>query len=573
MTAPNLLDTLATLLHLPREQGTVEFKSNLVDPDEIGQYLSALANTAALQGHDRAWLVWGVADGSHAVSGTGFDPFKRKIGNQALVMWLQAMTQPRADFEFHEVAHPQGRVVMLEVHPARSAPVAFQHMRYIRVDSHKVKLSDHPHKEARLWARLGVKEDWSGALVPEATLADLDPEAVAAARVRFTDYLLRSEPDAGRHDAIRTEAAGWSDETLLNKAHVTKQGRVTRAALLLLGKDESSHFLAPVDAKISWILRDADNGTVTSQPFGLPFLLATERAFARIRNVTLDHMPDGTLFPTPVPRYDNWVMREALHNAVAHQDYLLGGKVNFVEHPDRLVLGNLGQFIPESVEWMLEHQSPPEHYRNQWLIDGMIRLRMIEQAGSGIRRMFATQRQRLFPLPDYEFGTTPQGHPRVELTLQGQVLDTKFARALMARSDLTLGQVLLLDRVQKGRPLAPEEARTLRELGLIEGRAPRYFISAKVAEVTGQKARYIHNRGFDDQYYQRLVMEYLAKYGKASRADLDALLLAKLPDVLSTEQKANKVKNLLQAMRRAGLVHTRGTRVHAEWVLGPAELG
>lgn len=570
MDPATLVDTLATLLRLPREQGTVEFKSNLVEPEDIGQYLSALANTAALQGHERAWLVWGVADGSHAVTGTTFDPFKRKAaGNQALVMWLQTMTQPRADFEFHEVLHAQGRVVMLEIHPARSAPVAFQHIRYIRVDSHKVKLSEHPDKEARLWGLLGVKEDWSGVLVPGAGLDDLDPEAVAAARLRFNDFLLRSEPDPARHDAIRSEAAAWSTETLLNKAHVTKQGRVTRSALLLLGKDEAAHFLAPADAKISWILRDADNGTVTSQAFGLPFLLSTERAFARIRNVTLDHMPDGTLFPTPVPRYDNWVMREALHNAVAHQDYGLGGKINLVEHPDRVVLSNLGQFIPESVEWMLEHQSPPEHYRNQWLIDGMIRLRMIEQAGSGIRRMFATQRQRFFPLPDYVFDAGPQGYPRVELTLQGQVLDAKFARALMARSDLTLGQVLLLDRVQKARQLKPAEVRTLKELRLIEGRTPRFFISAKVADAVGQKARYIHNRGLDDGYYRRLVLDYLQRYGRAARADLDALLLSKLPDVLDAGQKANKVKNLLQGLRRAGAVHTRGPRSSATWHLGP----
>lgn len=569
MTPPALLDTLARLLSLPREQCTVEFKSNLADEAEIGQYLSALANVAALDGHERAWLVWGVADGTHAIAGTRFDPFGLKVGgNQALVMWLQHMTQPRADFQFHEVAHPQGRVVMLEIHPARSAPVAFQHVRYVRVDSHKTRLGEHPDKEARLWARLGVKEDWSGVVVPEATLDDLDPEALGAARQRFTEYLLRSEPDVLRHEAIRAEAAGWSDETLLNKARITKQGRVTRAALLLLGRDEAAHFLSPVDAKISWIARDAANATLTSQPFGPPFLLATEKAFARIRNLTLDHMPDGTLFPTPVPRYDSWVMREALHNAVAHQDYQLGGKINLVEHPDRLVLTNLGQFIPESIEWMLEHQSPPEHYRNQWLIDGMIRLRMIDQAGSGIRRMFTTQRQRLFPLPDYLFGTTPQGLPRVELTLQGQVLDVNFARALMARSDLNLSEVLLLDRVQKGRSLAPDEARALREMGLIEGRAPRYFISAKVAEVAGQKARYIHNRGLDDGYYQRLVLDYLQRYGHATRGDLDALLLAKLPDVLSPSQKANKVKNLLQAMRLAGLVHRHGPRGQGDWRLG-----
>lgn len=573
MREESLLIELEKLLRLPREKATVEFKSNWELPQDIGQYISALANSAALNGHDRAWLVWGVNDTSRAVTGTVFDPFTQKVkegANQSLIMWLQVMSEPRAEFCFHEVQYLQHRMVMLEIHPARSAPVAFQHVRYVRVDSHKVKLAGYPDKEARLWAMLGSKEDWSGALVPGATLNDLDASAIAMARLRFAEFLTRSEPDASRHEPIRVEVANWDDATLLNKAHITKQGRITRAALLLLGKDEAAHFLAPADTKISWVLRDAHNATVTSLPFGIPFLLATERVYARIRNVTLDHMPDGTLFPTPVPQYDPWVLREALHNCVAHQDYLLGGKINVVEYPDRLVLTNLGQFIPESVEWMLEHQSPPEHYRNQWLIDGMIRLRMIDQAGSGIRRMFDTQRQRLFPLPDYVFGSTPQGHARVELTLQGQVLDPKFTRALMARSDLTLGQVLLLDRVQKGYSLEAEEVKTLRSMDLIEGRSPRYFISAHIADVAGQKAKYIHNRGFDDGYYQQLVLDYLKKYGKAGRGDLDALLLGKLPDVLNASQKANKVKNLLQGMRRLGLIHPLGARATTVWFAGAA---
>lgn len=568
MNEDTLLTVMENLLRLPREQATVEFKSNWELAEDIGQYISALANAAALNGHDRAWMVWGVDSTSRAVTGTKFDPFAQKIkdgANQSLIMWLQVMTAPRADFCFYEVHHLQHRVVMLEIHPARSAPVAFQHVRYIRVDSHKVKLADHPDKEARLWAMLGSKEDWSGELVAGATFDDLDVSAVSMARQRYAEFLLRSETDSNRHESIRLEVASWDDATLLNKARISKQGRITRAALLLLGKDEAAHFLAPSDIKISWVLRDAHNNTVTSVPFGMPFLLATEQVYARIRNVTLDHMPDGTLFPTPVPQYDPWVMREALHNCIAHQDYLLGGKINVIEHPDRLVLTNLGQFIPESVEWMLEHQSPPEHYRNQWLVDGMIRLRMIEQAGSGIRRMFATQRQRLFPLPDYVFGTTPQGHPRVELTLQGQVLDPKFTRALMARADLTLGQVLLLDRVQKGHALTSEEVKTLRSMDLIEGRTSKYFISAKVADVVGQKAKYIHNRGLDDGYYQQLVLDYLKKYGKAARGDLDALLLGKLPDVLTASQRANKVKNLLQGMRRAGLISPQGPRSATVW--------
>jgi ATP-dependent DNA helicase RecG len=408
-----LLETLERLRGLPREAASVEFKLNLNQPEEIGQYLSALANSAVLEGHERAWMVWGVDDQSHEVKGTAFDPFSLKIkgGNQAFIMWLQQMTSPRADFEFHALVHPQGQVILLEIHAPRNAPIAFQNVRYVRIDSHKTKLSEHPDKEARLWVRLGQKDDWTGELVSGATLDDLDPDALEVARQRFTEYLIKSEPDASRHARIREEAAAWPISTLLNKAQITRQGRVTRSALLLLGREEAAHFLNPVDAKISWVLRDARNGTVTSQHYGLPMLLATEKVFGRIRNETVDHMPDGTLFPTPVPWYDAFVIREALHNCVAHQDYRLGGKINVVEHPGKLVLSNLGQFIPPSVEWMLEHESPPEHYRNQWLINGMIRLRMIEQVGSGIRRMFQTQRDRFFPLPDYAFESSSFGIP------------------------------------------------------------------------------------------------------------------------------------------------------------------
>lgn len=568
MDADALLGVLNRLRKHSAEGDVFEFKSNLAGPEQIGEYISALANAAALQGCARAWVVWGVKDATHEVIGTTFDPFTAKgKGNQSLVMWLQHATSPRADFAFHEATHPDGRVVMLEIHAARSAPIAFQGTRYIRVDSHKVALAGHPDKEARLWTALGVKDDWAGAVVPGATFDDLDTAAVQFARERFVEYLIRSESDSGQHARIRAEAASWDVPTLLNKAHVTKQGKITRAALLLLGRDEAAHFLSPADAKISWVLRDGANKTVSSQHFGLPFLRSTEELFRRIRNVQLDHMPDGSLFPTPVAQYDPWVIREALHNCIAHQDYLLGGKINVIEYPDRLVFSNLGAFIPPSVEWMLEHQSPPEHYRNQWLIDGMVRLRMVDQVGSGIRRMFEVQRERFFPLPDFAIDDKSGASPRVEVTISGKILDANYTQLLMRKSDLDLKQVLLLDRVQKGVPLNPKDAKILRTAKLIEGRAPKYFVSSKVADWTAQKARYIRNRGFDDGFYKMLVIEYLGKYDKANRKDLDDLLLPKLPDVLNAEQKSHKVRNLLQTMRRSGHIENQGDRHTPIWRL------
>jgi len=540
-----LLETLDSLRGLPREAATVEFKGNTQEPTEIGQYLSALANSAALDGHDRGWLVWGVEDGTHAVKGTTFDPFTKKgEGNQALIMWLQQKTSPRADFVFHECHHPSGKVILLEIHPPRTAPIAFENIRYIRIDSHKTKLSEHPDKESRLWSKLGQLDDWSGEVMAGASVADLNAEALTQARQRFTEYLVKSEPDADRHDALRREAQAWDVPTLLNKARLTKNGRITRSALLLLGNDESAHLLSPADAKMSWILRDAGGGTVSSQHFGPPFLLSSDRLFARIRNVMIEQMPDGTLFPVAIQQYDPWVIREALHNAVAHQDYRLGGKINVVEYPDRLLFSNLGQFIPPSVEWMLEHQSPPEHYRNQWLIDGMIRLRMIDQVGSGIRRMFETQRGRFLPLPDYSFTANETGFPRVEVAIAGQVLDAKYTQALMKRSDLDLGQVLLLDKVQKGVVLSREAATRLKRLGLVEGRYPRILVTGRVAAATGGQAQHIRKRGFDNRYYRDLLVELIREHGPIGPAVITELFMDKLPDSLNDDQKRAKIRNL-----------------------------
>jgi len=563
-----LLSLLEQFRRLPREEATVEFKSNWDFAGDIGEYLSAMANTAVLERHERAWLIWGIDNSTHAVKGTTFNPFTSKgEGNQSLIMWLTQKIKPRPDFQFHEVTHPDGKVIMLEIHPPRSEPLAFNGIRYIRIDSHTTRLSEHPSKEARLWDLLGGASDWSGEIVADATFADLDPEAIDFARGKFLEYRLKSELDTGRHEKIRAETLAWDVATLLNKAHITKQGRLTRSALLLLGRDEAVHFLTPADTKISWNLRDGQNRMVGGQHFGLPLLLAPEALFKRIRNVAMEYMPDGTLFPVPVSQYDSWVIREALHNCIAHQDYRMGGKINVVEHPDRVIFTNLGVFIPPSVQWMLEHRSPPEHYRNQWLINGMIRLRMIDQQGSGIRRMFETQRERFFPLPDYDIDVDTSAKPRVEVAIHGRILDVKYTQLLMKRRDLNLSQVVLLDLVQKHQKLTPAASKLLKAEKLIEGRAPNYYISAKVAEWAGEKARYIRNRGLDDDYYRRLITEYLQKYVRASRKEMDELLFAKLPEILTHEQKTHKVRNLLQSLRRGGVIRNAGSNKLPEWVL------
>ena len=148
-----------------------------------------------------------------------------------------------------------------EIHLPRTAPLVSSGERINWIASHKTKLSQHPDKEARLWDLLGQKQDWPGEIVAGATLDDLDPKAIAAARKHFQEYLVESEPDGDRHEQIKKDVDGWDVPTLLNKLRITKQGRITRSALLLLGRDEAAHFLAPVDAKMTWVLRESENRT------------------------------------------------------------------------------------------------------------------------------------------------------------------------------------------------------------------------------------------------------------------------------------------------------------------------
>lgn len=538
------------LCALTTETEWLEFKRNRCEPQLLGEYLSALANTSCLASQPRGYLLFGIDDETHEVVGTPFDPYTIKAkGNQDLLLWLAAGLHPNTGFEVHIVGHPDGRVVLFEVGPARDQPVSFYGTAYIRVGSSKTLLVKHPEKARAIWMR---RHDWSAEVCEATTRADLDPEAVAKAREQF----IVKHPDQAR------QVAEWDDVTFLNKARILKQGAVTHTALLLLGRAESATQLSPVVAKVSWVLKDAGNRELGYEHIGPPFLLAGDRLQKRIRNLIVRTLPSGTLFPQEITQYDPWVIREALHNCIAHQDYGLHGRIVVVEFPDRMLLTNVGDFLPGNVETVIQQDAPQALYRNPFLADAMVELNLIDTQGGGIKRMFETQRRRSFPLPDYDL--TEPGH--VSVSISGRILNERYTCLLMERTDLNLGQVMLLDRVQKGQPISRDEHRRLKATGLVEGRYPNLMVAGTVAKVTGETGRHIRERGFDKQYYLDLILALVREHGPVSRKEVDEVLVPKLPDRLTDQQKQRKVHNLLQELRRAGNIANRGTRSHPEWV-------
>ncbi len=554
MTAAELRSKLEELRRLPAETEWVEFKHNNSNPEEIGEYICAISNGAALHGKRIGYVVWGVEDGTRAVVGTSFQPKTAKKGNEELENWLLRLLEPRIDFSIHEFDVDGKPIVLFAVQGANSRPVRFGGEEYIRVGSYKKKLKDYPEKERRLWQLLSNQNtDWSAQIVPSATIADLDRAALDFGRAQYRQKNLKNA----------AEIDAWDDVTFLNKAKVLIGGKVTNTAIVLLGKPETAAFIAPAQARITWVLRDERNEEKDYAHFDPPFLLASDNVLNKIRNLTIRHLPSGTLFPHEVSQYDPWVLRETLHNCIAHQDYNLRARINVVELPTSLLFSNAGSFIPGTVEEMIRSDAPPEIYRNPFLAHAMVSLNMIDTIGSGMKRMFRRQRERSFPLPDYDL----RSDERVAVRLTGQVLDENYTQLLLSATELDLLDVIALDRVQKKLPLSDEAFARLKAEKLIEGRRPNIYVSAKVATVTGDKAAYIKNRAFDKTHYKSMVIGYLRQFEQATRKDLDALLIAKLSDAMNAKQKKAFVTNLLQEMKMDGQVEPDGVTRWATWRL------
>lgn len=535
------------------EDEVIEFKkaeSNF-DFDDLGKYFSALSNEANLRNQEFGWLIFGVHDRTREIIGTTYK--NSLVSLQKLKHDLaQQITDNNTFREIHELQLEGKRVLLFQIPAApRGIPIAWKGHFYGRCGESLVALDINKYDEIR---RQTTVQDWSATIIRDASLTDLDTEAIAKARVEFKK----------RNPKYADEMCEWTDETFLNKARLTKNGKITNATIVLLGKEEAEHFINPAVAKIRWNLKTLDNQDKDFEIFSIPFLLTVEDIFKKIRNLKVRYILDErSLFPEELLRYEPFNIRELLQNCIAHQDYTKGARINVVEfEDDHLVFSNYGSFIPHSVETVIANDSPEEFYRNPFLIEAMRNLNMIDTQGGGIRKIFNFQRSRLFPMPDYDLS-----NGKVKATLTGRIINEDFARILFNNPKLSLYDIMVLDKVQKKLPIIDKEYKKFKKLGFIEGRKPNIYLSSKIAASTEDevlKAQYIKNKSFDDNHFKELILSYLKTYKVGTKAALIELLKEKLSDSLEEEQKIKKVTNLLYSLKREGRIKSLG---YSKWGL------
>lgn len=446
----------------------------------------------------------------------------------------------------------------------------------IHIPKHRPRLPVYAHDKA--WQRLGESlvemrperleailaepietVDWSAQMVPDATIDDLDPDALTLAREKFKER--------HRGDAFHDQIDGWEVGSFLDRVKLAVHGQLTRAALLLLGRPSATHFLSPHPAQITWKLEAEERAY---EHFGPPFLLTTTQVLHRIRNVKLKLFPAHQLLASEVNKYETRVILEALHNCLAHQDYTRAERVLVTEKVDRLIFENAGSFFEGVAADYFAGDKTPSRYRNPWLAQAMVQLGMIDTMGYGIHTMTLAQRTRYFPLPDYEKSTSA----RVVLDIFGHAIDENYSMLLLERHDLDIDTVILLDRVQKRLPITESGAAYLRRAKLIEGRKPNYYVSAQIAATMGTQAAHTRNQGLQKPAQKQFVLQHLKKFGTATREKLEGLLMGTFPAGLSDAQKQNKMRNLLSEMRgKDGTITCDGRRgPNAVWRLAKPEL-
>ena len=552
MRDAELIDLLTELTALPVETEWVEFKMNKgkFTDEQIGEYISAMSNGATVANKPFGYLVWGIENDTHVIKGTDFTFVRTKHGgNQELELFLRINLFPKINFEIFEFDCQNQHIVMLRIPAAKGEPVNFQKKPYVRIGSNKTDLRNFPELMRIIY---NSQEDWSAKIIPNATLADLDTEAIAVARIKYKE-INSNKPFYSQIDT-------WDDLQFLDKAKITINGQITRTAILLLGKEEATHYLLPSVAEITWKL---DTEEKSYEHFATPFLLTTTKLMQRIRNIKYKFFPDYELLATTVDKYDTRSILEALHNAVAHQDYGLNCRILVTEQVDKLIFENAGNFYEGKPEDYSFGDKTPAKYRNTWLATAMLNLGMIDRLGYGIHSLCVSQMKRFFPMPDYDLSQSN----KVILKIYGQSIDENYSKTLIQRGDLTLQEVILLDRVQKHLKITDCAALELKKKKLVEGRKPNYFIGAKISQTIEQKAEYSRNKAFEKQHYFEWILKSITEHGSMNRQDINKLLWNIMPAWMNDKQKNNRIKNLITELRTLNKIKNRGTKKEPIWIL------
>ncbi|NOY84222.1 MAG: transcriptional regulator, partial [Nitrospirae bacterium] len=379
------------LRKLPRETEWLEFKRNVADPEEIGEYCSALANSAALLGKVNAYIVWGVDDKTHDIVGTKFKPTRAKKDKEELENWLLRFLEPKIDFHFFEIVIEGKSVVLLEISAAFRHPVRFHNQEFIRIGSYKKKLKDHSEKERALW-RVFDQTPFERGITAERVASNevlrlLDYPA-------YFDLLKLPLPDG--HSVI---LESLRDDGLIQTCDAGAWN-ITNLGAVLFAKELTD--FPTLKRKALRVVHYKGKGRIEAQreQVGVKgYASGFEGLISFIMGLIPSNEVIGQALRETLPMFPELAVRELVANALIHQDFFVTGAGPMVEiFDDRIEITNPGKPLVDTERFV---DTPPKS-RNEALASLMRRFRICEERGSGIDKVIFQIELFQLPAPIFE---------------------------------------------------------------------------------------------------------------------------------------------------------------------------
>lgn len=396
-----LIGLVNELLKLPTETGWLEFKKNVANPEDIGEYISALSNTAALKGKANAYLVWGITDATHEVKGTSFKPGQAKKGNEDLENWLLRLLSPRLHFRFYEFTFEEKPIVLLEIPRATGKPTQFSGGEFIRIGSYRQKLKDYPNIERDLWRIFETTP------FEELKAMDRVDTAQVLALLDYPAYFdLLSLPLPADRDKILARLAedGLIVENSTGGWDITHLG-----AILFAKKLDAFKGLGRKAVRVIVYEGKGRLKTIREQDERMGYATGFESLIEHLNALLPRNEVVGKALRKDVPMYPELAIRELVANALIHQDFSMTGNGPMIEiFADRMEITNPGLPLVKTERFL---DTPPRS-RNEALASLMRRAGICEERGSGVDKVvFQTELYQL-PAPIFE---APEHSTRVVL--------------------------------------------------------------------------------------------------------------------------------------------------------------
>ncbi|MEI3856168.1 MULTISPECIES: ATP-binding protein [Ensifer] len=380
---------LNRLLEEPTESAWLEFKVNNKDPREIGEYVSALANSAMLAGRDRAFLVFGVEDRTKRRVGTELRLQQQKQGNEDFTNWLTRMVEPRILIEVLDFICDGLPYSIVAVEPSYERPVKFAGTEFVRIGENKKKLTEFPEHERALWIATGRRRFETAVASSNVTADDvfsmLDSDPV---------YDLTGDPKPKNPQEIirKLTDSGFLLDNLEGRFDITNLGAIMLARDVTLfpsiaGKTVRIVKYSGRDKSRSDFEQEGKKGYAVGFTGMMRFLME--------RLPKEERYTDGVR--RMVPHFPETAVREVIANALIHQDFMATGVGPVVEiYDNRIEVTNPGNSLISTDRILDERRS-----RNEKLAATMRSFGLCEERGGGLDKTLIEIEALHLPAPDF----------------------------------------------------------------------------------------------------------------------------------------------------------------------------